>query len=242
MLIEERPGTGHTDERRVIQDLANNIPPGRKWAFIQHHWGLIDTLKNPDRASDTLIIPVEGGLSLDGNLATIDTNKINLNTVGGREGSYGIAPQSQILFLPEGNCELPPIPIAAEVTVLNPKYDGSIVLPPIEHSGQLLDIRFVGRIETLKPGIRLGDHSHRKPDHFEIFFVVSGEASLISGPDTGTDFQRRKAKKGSVIIIPPGIAHTFLGEETFTIVPVSTIPFNETDKDLITCDWIKKVK
>lgn len=242
MLIEERPGTGHMDERRAIQDMANNIPPGRKWAFIQRQWSLYRTLEDSAKAADTLIIPVESGVALDGNWADINTTKKNLNTAGGRGESFGLTPFSKTLFLPEGGCQLPPIPIDTELTILGPKSDGSIVLPPIEHDGKLLDIRFVGRIETSKPGIRLGDHSHHKPDHFEIFFVTSGNPDFIYGSDEGKDFYRTKVRQGSIIIIPPGVAHTFLGDETFTIVPVSTIPFDETDKDLIACDAIKKVK
>jgi quercetin dioxygenase-like cupin family protein len=242
MIVEERPQTGHVDERRAIQDMANNLPPGRKWAYIQSRGSLFRTLKDPARATDTLIVPIESGVSLSGGRADINIAKNNLNTAGGRDESFGLTHKSEALFLPEGNCEFSPIPVDTKLTILEPKHDGSVILPPIKHDGKLLDIRFVGRIETSKPDIRLGDHSHRNPDHFEIFFVTSGNPNFIYGSDVGTDFYKTKIRQGSIIIIPPGIAHTFLGDETFTIVPVSTIPFDENDKDLFSCDAIKKVK
>ena len=83
-------------------------------------------------------------------------------------------------------------------------------------------------IDRIVQNERLGDHGHRSMA--EIFVVLGGTFELRAMKEGEDNWSSREVRAGDVIIVPPGIVHTFISKTDDCRLKVYTsAPFNESE-------------
>jgi mannose-6-phosphate isomerase-like protein (cupin superfamily) len=207
------------------------LAEGYKSAVFATGSGLYNLLDEENSDSTAYWVSTSGAIALrEKHSGPRPWNKNLIVSSGDQVESWGMTEQASALRFAKESESM--TLVGDDLIVIEPKEENTAVVPTLVKGNDVMCYRFVGKIETSTPNIRLGDHEHRDPNHIEVFVIAEGECDLLSGKNDGSGLKKTHLKTGNVVIIPPGIGHTFKSDGNFTLLPLSTVKFDPKNNDI----------
>lgn len=112
-----------------------------------------------------------------------------------------------------------------QIPLQNPKMDDD--RRTIHEDDREEDRCSIGAFLIKQSGLPLGNHYHDWKT--EVFIILSGEGDLITADRNGEHRRERPVGPGDVVVMPPGVAHTFFLIPGSEMLCYSTERFDPSD-------------